>query len=120
MPRSMSERRREAGLARQGQLEFRDGRAGQVEEVGPRCVFEVNYCVEGTPFPPELNVGLFIERRCQEHGAILRALGDTLTAAPPLIINASEIEQILRIIGRALDETYDHARKQDWISGTNS
>ena len=73
-----------------------------------------------TPFAPELNVGLYIERRCQEHGAILRALGDTLTAAPPLIIEASQIEQILRIIGRALDETYDHARKQDWISGTNS
>ena len=68
-----------------------------------------------TPFPPELNLGLFIERRCQEHGAILRALGDTLTAAPPLIIEPSEIEQILRIIGRALDETYDHARSEGWL-----
>jgi 4-aminobutyrate--pyruvate transaminase len=68
-----------------------------------------------TPFPPELNVGLFIERRCQEHGAILRALGDTLTAAPPLIIEPSEIEQILRIIGRALDETHDHARSEGWL-----
>jgi 4-aminobutyrate---pyruvate transaminase len=68
-----------------------------------------------TPFPPELNVGLFIERRCQEHGAILRALGDTLTAAPPLIIEPSEIEQILRIIGRALDETYGHARSEGWL-----
>ncbi len=65
--------------------------------------------------PPELNVGLFIERRCQEHGAILRALGDTLTAAPPLIIEPSEIEQILRIIGRALDETHDHARSEGWL-----
>ena len=68
-----------------------------------------------TPFPPELNVGLFIERRCQEHGAILRALGDTLTAAPPLIIEPPEIERILRIIGRALDETYDHARAEGWL-----
>jgi len=68
-----------------------------------------------TPFPPELNVGLFIERRCQEHGAILRALGDTLTAAPPLIIEPPEIEQILRIIGLALDETYDHARAEGWL-----
>jgi len=68
-----------------------------------------------TPFPPELNVGLFIERRCQEHGAILRALGDTLTAAPPLVIEPPEIERILRIIGRALDETYDHARAEGWL-----
>jgi 4-aminobutyrate---pyruvate transaminase len=68
-----------------------------------------------TPFPPELNVGLYIERRCQEHGTILRALGDTLTAAPPLIIEPAKIEQILKIIGRALDETYAHARKEGWV-----
>ena len=68
-----------------------------------------------TPFPPELNVGLYIERRCQEHGAILRALGDTLTAAPPLVIEPPEIERILRIIGLALDETYDHARAEGWL-----
>jgi 4-aminobutyrate---pyruvate transaminase len=68
-----------------------------------------------TAFPPELNVGLYIERRCQEHGAILRALGDTLTAAPPLIITATEIEQIVNIIGRALDETHAHARKEGWL-----
>ncbi|HKF73119.1 MAG TPA: aspartate aminotransferase family protein [Stellaceae bacterium] len=67
------------------------------------------------PFAPELNVGLYIERRCQEHGAILRALGDTLTAAPPLIIEPGEIEQILRIIGLALDETYDHAKAEGWM-----
>ena len=68
-----------------------------------------------TPFPAELNVGLYIERRCQEHGAILRALGDTLTVAPPLIIEPPEIERILRIIGRALDETLDHARAEGWL-----
>jgi 4-aminobutyrate--pyruvate transaminase len=67
------------------------------------------------PFPPELNIGLYIERRCQEHGAILRALGDTLTAAPPLIIKPAEIEQIIKIIRLALDETYAHARKEGWM-----
>ena len=46
---------------------------------------------------------------------ILRALGDTLTAAPPLIIEPPEIERILHIIGRALDETYDHARAEGWL-----
>ena len=39
------------------------------------------------PFPAAANVGLYLERRCQEHGVILRALGDVLTVAPPLIIS---------------------------------
>ncbi|GAB5376563.1 MAG: aspartate aminotransferase family protein [Acuticoccus sp.] len=57
------------------------------------------------PFPPELNVGLVIERICQDEGVILRALGDALTVAPPLIVSAEEIAEILRVIGLALDKT---------------
>ncbi|HTZ78917.1 MAG TPA: aminotransferase, partial [Stellaceae bacterium] len=67
------------------------------------------------PFPPELNVGLFIERRCQEHGVILRSLGDALTAAPPLTIEPKQVEEIARVVGVALDETLAHARKEGWL-----
>ncbi len=60
------------------------------------------------PFPAAANVGLYLERRCQEHGVILRALGDVLTVAPPLIISVPEIHEVNRIIGVALDETKEH------------
>ncbi len=63
-------------------------------------------------FDPKASVGLFIERRCQEHGVILRALGDTLTVAPPLIANEVEIAEILQVVGVALDETLDHVRRE--------
>jgi 4-aminobutyrate---pyruvate transaminase len=63
-------------------------------------------------FDPLAGVGLFIERRCQEHGVILRALGDTLTVAPPLIVSEAEIEEILRVVGVALDETLEHVRRE--------
>lgn len=66
-------------------------------------------------FDPQASVGLFIERRCQEHGVILRALGDTLTIAPPLIVSEGEIAEILRVVGLALDETLDHVRGQGLI-----
>jgi 4-aminobutyrate---pyruvate transaminase len=63
-------------------------------------------------FPPELNVGLFIERRCEEHGVILRSLGDTLTAAPPLIAERDTLEEIVRVVGKALDDTLRHVHAQ--------
>jgi len=67
------------------------------------------------PFPPEANVGLYIERRCQAHGAILRSLGDVLTAAPPLVISRDEVRELNRIVGVALDETLAFARKEKLI-----
>ncbi len=66
------------------------------------------------PFAPEQNIGLFIERRCQEHGVILRSLGDTLTAAPPLTAERDTIDEVVRVVGLALDETLAHVRAQAW------
>ena len=63
-------------------------------------------------FPPAANVGLVLERRCQEHGVILRALGDALTIAPPLIVEKADIHEILRVVAVALDETLDHVRRE--------
>ena len=62
-------------------------------------------------FAPQANIGMFAERRCQSHGVILRALGDTIAVAPPLIANAGEIEEILAALALALDETLHHARQ---------
>ena len=66
-------------------------------------------------FAPEANIGLHIERRCQEHGVILRSLGDTLTAAPPLTADRDTLEEVVRVVGIALDETHAHARAQGWV-----
>ena len=41
---------------------------------------------------------------CQEHGLIVRALaGDTVAFCPPLIVNESEIDEIWKRFGAALD-----------------
>lgn len=62
------------------------------------------------PFAPAANIGAFAEERCQAHGVILRALGDTIAVAPPLIAQASDIEKILESLQLALDETLVYAR----------
>jgi 4-aminobutyrate---pyruvate transaminase len=66
-------------------------------------------------FAPEQNVGLFIERCCQDRGVILRSLGDTLTAAPPLTAERDTLEEVVRVIGLALDDTLQHVRAQGWV-----
>jgi 4-aminobutyrate--pyruvate transaminase len=63
-------------------------------------------------FDSRAGVGLHMERCCQEHGVILRALGDTLTVAPPLVISEGEIDEILRVVGASLNETLDYARRE--------
>jgi 4-aminobutyrate--pyruvate transaminase len=66
-------------------------------------------------FDPKAGIGLHIERCCQEYGVILRALGDTLTVAPPLVVSEGEIDEIVRVVGVALDATLDYARHEGLV-----
>ena len=66
-------------------------------------------------FDPKAGIGLHIERCCQEHGVIVRALGDTLTVAPPLVVSEGEIDEIVRVVGVALDATLDYARHEGLV-----
>jgi 4-aminobutyrate--pyruvate transaminase len=56
------------------------------------------------PFDSGLNVGLRVEEAARGHGLIVRVVGDRLVFAPPLVIEADEIEQIGARLERALNE----------------
>lgn len=58
------------------------------------------------PFPPELTVGAKVVAKAQANGVILRAMGDAVAFAPPLVISESEIAEMLRRFGQALDEAH--------------
>ena len=57
------------------------------------------------PFDPKAGAGAIMAARAQEHGLIVRAMGDTVALCPPLIITAEEIDEMLRRFGKALDDT---------------
>ena len=57
------------------------------------------------PFDPAVKVGAYLTGRAEEHGLILRALGDRVAFSPPLIIDEAEIGEMLARFGRALDDT---------------
>ena len=56
------------------------------------------------PFDSALNVGAASTTPAKRHGLILRVVGDRLVFAPPLVIEADEIEEIGERLERALDD----------------
>lgn len=56
------------------------------------------------PFAPELKIAQQVSAVLQRNGVLLRALGDTLVMAPPLIVDADQIQTILKTLTQALDE----------------
>jgi 4-aminobutyrate--pyruvate transaminase len=65
----------------------------------------------GTPFDAALGVGPYCNARAEEHGLIVRAIGDTISFCPPLIITEDEISEMVSRFRRALDDTLDHMRQ---------
>jgi 4-aminobutyrate---pyruvate transaminase len=59
--------------------------------------------VQKVPFEPGLMVGPRLVKECQRRGVILRAVGDTITFCPPLIITRSELELLFDTVTAALD-----------------
>ncbi len=68
------------------------------------------------PFDPAQGIGALLAQRAQEHGLILRAMVDTIALCPPLIITEPEIDEMLKRLGRALDETEAVVRRQGLAS----
>jgi 4-aminobutyrate---pyruvate transaminase len=59
--------------------------------------------VQKVPFEPRLTVGARIVQECLRRGVILRAVNDTITFCPPLIIARSELDLLFDAVTEALD-----------------
>ena len=79
---------------------------GDTDGVGLLAVAELVANKEtGESFPAEKRVGPYLLDRALDHGLIVRALGDRIAFSPPLVINQSEIEEMFKRFGKALDDT---------------
>lgn len=59
-----------------------------------------------TAFDPKLAVGPRVVAKAQENGVILRAMGDAVAFAPPLVISEDEIREMLRRFRNGLDQAH--------------
>jgi putrescine---pyruvate transaminase len=59
----------------------------------------------GTPFPSEREIGMVCRGHCFREGLIMRAVGDRMIVAPPLVITRAQIDEMVALIRRCLDLT---------------
>lgn len=69
----------------------------------------------GTLFDPSLAVGMVCRGHCFGNGLIMRAVGDRMIIAPPLVITRSQIDELGGLIRRCLDLTLADLQERGWI-----
>ena len=59
-----------------------------------------------TLFDDSANVGMICRTHCFNSGVIMRAVGDRMIIAPPLVMTTAEIDEMVKLIRLALDLTH--------------
>ena len=59
----------------------------------------------GIPFPADREIGMVCRAHCFDNGLIMRAVGDRMIIAPPLVITRAQIDEMVELIRRCLDLT---------------
>ena len=67
------------------------------------------------PFPSEVSIGMVCRGHCFREGLIMRAVGNRMIIAPPLVITRAQIDEMMGLIRRCLDLTLADARREGWL-----
>ncbi len=70
----------------------------------------------GEPFPDEVSIGMVCRGHCFGNGLIMRAVGNRMIIAPPLVMTTAQIDEMGVLIRRCLDLTLDQARREGWMA----
>ncbi len=63
-------------------------------------------------FDEEVGVGMICRGHCFANGLIMRAVGDRMIIAPPLVITKAQIDEMVALIQKCLDATLADLKKQ--------
>lgn len=66
----------------------------------------------GTPFASDLEVGMLCRAHCFGNGLIMRAVGDRMIIAPPLVMSRDQVDEMVALIRRCLDLTLDELQRK--------
>ena len=70
----------------------------------------------GTAFADEIEIGMVCRGHCFANGLIMRAVGDRMIIAPPLVITRAQIDEMVSLIRRCLDLTLADAQRNGWLA----
>ncbi|MBS0449155.1 MAG: aspartate aminotransferase family protein [Proteobacteria bacterium] len=68
----------------------------------------------GTTFDPALEVGMVCRAHCFASGLIMRAVGDRMIVAPPLVMTRAQIDEMVELIAKCLDLTAAELTARGW------
>lgn len=63
-------------------------------------------------YDAELAVGMMCRAHCFRNGLIMRAVGDRMIIAPPLVMTREQIDEMVALIRRCLDDTLAELREK--------
>ena len=67
-------------------------------------------------FDSEVSIGMVCRGHCFGNGLIMRAVGDRMIIAPPLVMTHAQIDEMMQLITKCLDLTYADAQKNGWLA----
>ncbi|MDP4300703.1 aspartate aminotransferase family protein [Leptothrix discophora] len=67
-------------------------------------------------FDPALEVGMLCRGHCFANGLVMRAVGDRMIIAPPLVITRAQVDELMGLIHRCLDLTLADLRGRGLMS----
>ena len=89
---------------------------GEVQSCGLMAAFQiVKDKASGQVFDAALEVGMLCRGHCFGNGLIMRAVGDRMIIAPPLVITREQIDEMAGLIRKCLDLTLADVVKRGWM-----
>ena len=70
----------------------------------------------GTSFDAALEVGMLCRGHCFREGLVMRAVGDRMIIAPPLVITRAQVDEMVGLIRRCLDLTLADVHRNGWLA----
>ena len=67
-------------------------------------------------FAPDIAIGMVCRKHCFDNGLVMRAVGDRMIVAPPLIMTRAQVDEMCGLIRQALDRTLAEARAAGWVA----
>ncbi|MCH8179532.1 MAG: aspartate aminotransferase family protein [Proteobacteria bacterium] len=67
------------------------------------------------PFDAALGVGMVCRGHCFDNGLVMRAVGDRMVVAPPLVMTRELIDELMTRIVRCLDLSWADLQQRGWV-----
>jgi len=66
-------------------------------------------------FDEDQGVGAICRRHMFDNGVIMRAVGERMIVAPPLVMTRAQIDEMVALIRLCLDKTYVEVQEKGWV-----